>query len=379
MPHKRPESTSRFSFKSKRSHKSNESGSAPGPKLEYKRASVDAQDEPTTLNGKSDPSKAINESEPAALANDHSTSLEPIRGLQYRDKHGNPITEPDRSNPTRDRWERPLDTIRSFEAAIDGGYRKSPIPRTESSDGVNGLYGRRNSSYHGLNNNGMARFSQDAGSYGNRAGPSRPDSMVDGYGSPYQSPQNRQGRYGQRMNSDPMLAKYNNTAQPVYPNQGYQQSYDTVVTGASGGSHVTEPWGNSTDPSSENSSIDKLQQAAKPDMAEAYGFNGFGGVPQFQTPIHEEQGQGDGAYGQPAYGGAPPVMGGNGMYPPQSPTGGSSVAPFDSAQSSTPRPVIKLGGPGGAPSSTPVYTPAESKAAAGDKRKSWLKRRFSKN
>src|SRR6187551_3247945 len=30
--------------------------------------------------------------------------------------------EPDRSNPTRSRWERPLDTIRSFEAAIDGGY-----------------------------------------------------------------------------------------------------------------------------------------------------------------------------------------------------------------------------------------------------------------
>jgi hypothetical protein len=37
--------------------------------------------------------------------------------------------EPDRSNPTRNRWERPLDTIRSFEAAIDGGYssRKSYI------------------------------------------------------------------------------------------------------------------------------------------------------------------------------------------------------------------------------------------------------------
>lgn len=30
--------------------------------------------------------------------------------------------DPDRSNPTRSRWERPLDTIRSFEAAIDGGY-----------------------------------------------------------------------------------------------------------------------------------------------------------------------------------------------------------------------------------------------------------------
>lgn len=38
------------------------------------------------------------------------------------------IADPDKSNPTRNRWERPLDTIRSFEAAIDGGYsRKSMI------------------------------------------------------------------------------------------------------------------------------------------------------------------------------------------------------------------------------------------------------------
>lgn len=32
------------------------------------------------------------------------------------------VADPDRSNPTRSRWERPLDTIRSFEAAIDGAY-----------------------------------------------------------------------------------------------------------------------------------------------------------------------------------------------------------------------------------------------------------------
>lgn len=41
--------------------------------------------------------------------------------------------DPDRSNPTRNRWERPLDTIRSFEAAIDGGYnnnRQSMIIRS---------------------------------------------------------------------------------------------------------------------------------------------------------------------------------------------------------------------------------------------------------
>ena len=32
--------------------------------------------------------------------------------------------DPDLSNPTRARMERPLDTIRSFEAAIDGSYSR---------------------------------------------------------------------------------------------------------------------------------------------------------------------------------------------------------------------------------------------------------------
>lgn len=37
--------------------------------------------------------------------------------------------DPDRSNPTRNRWERPLDTIRAFEAAIDGNYKRQSIHR----------------------------------------------------------------------------------------------------------------------------------------------------------------------------------------------------------------------------------------------------------
>lgn len=32
------------------------------------------------------------------------------------------VADPDLSNPTRPRFERPLDTIRAFEAAIDGSY-----------------------------------------------------------------------------------------------------------------------------------------------------------------------------------------------------------------------------------------------------------------
>lgn len=52
-----------------------------------------------------------------------------------------------------------------------------------------------------------------------------------------------------------MLTRYNN-GQGVYPAHGYPQSFDTVATGNSNGS--SEPWGNSTDPSSENSSIDRM-------------------------------------------------------------------------------------------------------------------------
>jgi len=68
-----------------------------------------------------------------------------IRTLQHRDQFGNVIgslrtgscqaytksviAEPDRSNPTRHRWERPLDTIRSFEAAIDNNYKRKSYAR----------------------------------------------------------------------------------------------------------------------------------------------------------------------------------------------------------------------------------------------------------
>jgi len=82
----------------------------------------------------------------AAVAASVKPSLASLRSTSHRDAFGNPIgmparllrrrpltdpcvpADPDRSNPTRSRWERPLDTIRSFEAAIDGGYdRKSFI------------------------------------------------------------------------------------------------------------------------------------------------------------------------------------------------------------------------------------------------------------
>jgi hypothetical protein len=88
----------------------------------------------------------------AAVARGES-NLASLRAIQHRDAQGNPIgsfiiilpssnlhtdaiyttADPDRSNPTRSRWERPLDTIRSFEAAIDGNYRKSYIRTGQTS------------------------------------------------------------------------------------------------------------------------------------------------------------------------------------------------------------------------------------------------------
>ena len=69
------------------------------------------------------------------------TTIASLRSAQHLDINGNPISkfhdtrlrstnannftaDPDLSNPTRPRMERPLDTIRSFEKAIDNGYKR---------------------------------------------------------------------------------------------------------------------------------------------------------------------------------------------------------------------------------------------------------------
>jgi len=69
------------------------------------------------------------------------TTLGSLREAQHKDVNGNVIgtyplalgcrglltataVDPDLSNPTRPRLERPLDTIRAFEKAIDNGYKR---------------------------------------------------------------------------------------------------------------------------------------------------------------------------------------------------------------------------------------------------------------
>src|SRR4051794_14154339 len=88
-------------------------------------------------------------------------------------------------------------------------------------------------------------------------------------------------RFGQRSNTEPPLNGYNN-GQNLYPSNAYQQSVVTVNT-ASGGSYNTDPWGYSTDPSSEDSSIDRRDQSMKAETTDGYGYGvQFGNATQPQ-------------------------------------------------------------------------------------------------
>ncbi|KAA8577234.1 hypothetical protein EYC84_007220 [Monilinia fructicola] len=126
------------------SHKS--SGS--GHKLDLTKSHQEK--EAKRLHSKADPSLAMTEAEPSAVANEVATSLAPIRAIQHRDSQGNPIGSGSRSfKSDTKQMERPLDTIRAFEAAIDGNYssRKSMM-RAESE--VGSTYNNRRSSYYAV-------------------------------------------------------------------------------------------------------------------------------------------------------------------------------------------------------------------------------------
>ncbi|KAF3387853.1 hypothetical protein DPV78_012080 [Talaromyces pinophilus] len=294
------------------------------------------------LHTKADPTLAMNEAQPAMVAALEKSNLGSLRAIQHKDQYGNVITDPDLSNPTRPRFERPLDTIRSFEAAIDGSYHSRRMSYvTDASQS-------RPASYYGGNGNDHNQ------NYG-RPSMSRPDSYVDhgasgSNGYSYQGRGNRPRHGNGRMNGDYTNGNGYNQQQPYYPNSPYQRSNDNFTAGS--GSANTDQWGNSTDPSSVNSSFDRLQQQAaqqkqyqQQQQAESYGFNGFGGNPD--TSFHQQDYQN----------GAPP--------PP--PPHGQSNSQANGAMSSQ-------------PFNPPLPAPAR-KVADDDKKKrgSWFKRRFSKD
>ncbi|GFF31111.1 uncharacterized protein C19C7.04c [Aspergillus udagawae] len=102
-----------FSRSSRSSSERDRAGSI-GSRESYKKA---------TLSSKADPNQALTEAQPINQAVS-GTPMFSLRSMQHRDKDGNIISDPDRSNPTRPRLERPLDTIRSFEAAIEARRRE---------------------------------------------------------------------------------------------------------------------------------------------------------------------------------------------------------------------------------------------------------------
>jgi hypothetical protein len=157
----------------------------------------------------------------------------------------------------------------------------------------------------------------------------------------------------------PNRARYPRTASElhfngggVYPPNGNPQSYETVTTG----SGSSDPAGYSTDPSSENSSVDRVAPLPPKEPAETYGFTGFGNNPQYLPP-------GSGLVEQYNNGG--PVQQGNG-YQNQGP-------PPLPRKESAPRVPIKLGATSG------NAQPTAQRPGAGEKRRSWFGKRFSKS
>lgn len=183
----------------------------------------------------------------------------------------------------------------------------------------------------------------------------------------------------------------------VYPVQAYHSSHDTVNTiGESSGSHSTEQWGNSTDPSSENSSIDRVHAVKHDGSGDAYGGGMYGrGSPIRGDAIREESWHGSQLQYQESYRVAPPPMQHPAMkfnqgytQPPQGyaqPTHGYAQPPqLVQRPEQAQRPVIRLGDGSGVQTSAPngpVYPGARPRQESGGEAKKggWLKKRFSKN
>ncbi|KAK2734336.1 hypothetical protein FQN57_001703 [Myotisia sp. PD_48] len=279
------------SGKSERSHHS--SGS--GDKIGY----ADAAKNPAIANRKrthADPTLAINEAQPATIALEKS-NLASLRAIQHKDRFGNLITDPDLSNPTRHRLERPLETIRSFEAAIEGtnGNKRQSYARPD-----------RGGHHHQGRN---AHYNEQNGQYGARGYQSRPESYVDAHGNqPYYGNQHSaRPRHGSRMNPDQQHGQHrSNYPQQQQPEQQvYHQSADNPTSAPPPGSRddSVDHWVDSTDPSSLSSSIEALAQQQQqhsnyynhqkgqrnpPDEINgaAYGLTDFGNKFQLDQPQH---------------------------------------------------------------------------------------------
>lgn len=207
-----------------------------------------------------------------------------------------------------------------------------------SSSYFGGRQARRPDSFMGDGGNSMSR----AGSYydvNNAA-------SGNGYGGPSNGYNANRARYP-RTNSEPML----NNMGGVYPTPGGQPSYETVTTASGSGS---EPLGYSTDPSSDNSSADRIPAAMKTEHGESYGTHNNGN-PQYPGAAYN----GNGQY----------APSGNGMDHHNQ----ANMGPPPPQHQSVERVPIKLGS--AEPGAPTVYEAPQPQL--GGKRKSWFGRKKS--
>ncbi|RMD40088.1 hypothetical protein DV735_g5060, partial [Chaetothyriales sp. CBS 134920] len=264
----RPRAVSSMSTASANSRRSKES-----KKLDLTESSKDKR----RLNTKADPSKALAEATPAEIAQSE-TTIDNLRRLSVNDSQGNRITEPDRSNPTRYRFERPLDTIRSFNAAAEGtSYRRSSYHAHQRSGSQYSEMGggNRQNSYYNNNNNGPSPMPSPRGrpglpggyyrnSYGMGAGPG---AVVEDpqesqyYNGHSQAPRLRPGPnpYSSNGNGRHNSGHFPQESPISGSPRSNQPSYETMTNGSDAEN------GKSTNPSSLNSSYDQIYQLRKPD------------------------------------------------------------------------------------------------------------------
>lgn len=159
----------------------------------------------------------------------------------------------------------------------------------------------------------------------------------------------------------------------VYPIQGYQDSYDTVHTGESSGSQSTDMYGNSTDPSSENSSIDRMHPMGNKPENDAYG-PGIGRRSPMHGAIMEEYGSQHEQYG---YGAG--YHQGHGPVTPQQYDQRAPLAPAHLQAPPQPRPLIKLGGDSTLSNSSGNTAKYYEPPSREKEKKGFFKKRFSKN
>lgn len=252
----RPRAISSISYASTHSHRS--SRSREERKLELTESAKDKR----RLEGKSDPTKALSEAQPAAVALEDS-NLDNLRMMQHKDQDGNLITDPDRSNPTRPRLERPLDTIRSFNAAAEGTtQRRSSYQRPQSQFGGWDAQSRRTSHYGSPGARPGPRPGSNGGYYNRAASYGfRPDAFAE-EGGPVQQvvPRPHHMRY--------QSAPYMNGQESPGSIHSHQQSYETMTSGS-------DEMSKSTDPSSQNSSFDQLHQMGQRKQDGEQGANPY--------------------------------------------------------------------------------------------------------